>query len=168
MAVSSKCQSHVQRRLLALSMDCYFFTNPPYHPPKFRPSPSLTLYVTLLQPYLYFVFITFSKVWLASVRGKRGGLLLTLTLTFWQLLFRAQLYQSCYCSSEVTDVGNSTERTHQHFIGFRRGQHFTLDFSITCVRMLYALGKTEALKINIQKLFRAMLLKCTYQFCTDG
>lgn len=44
MAVSSKCQSLVQCKLSAFSLDYYFFTNPLYYPSKFRSSLSLALH----------------------------------------------------------------------------------------------------------------------------
>lgn len=79
MAVSSKCQSHVQCRRAAFSLgDFYFFSQ--YRPhylrtlPEFRSPPPLTLRAARLQPHLYLVFITFSKVWLVrEVEGRGWG-----------------------------------------------------------------------------------------------
>lgn len=138
MAVSSTCQSHVEYRGATFSLgDFYFFTKPP--PP--NPLTGISLFSisnptgsASSTPSLFGVHYFFKS--LTGEGGRRGCWrgdvvwLLTLTPTFWQLLFRAQ---------RLLQWGNwrwqLQAHTHQHFIGSRRGVHFTPGFSINVLRV---------------------------------
>lgn len=168
MAVSSKCQSHVQCRRAAFSLgDFYFFTKPSPLPPHLTgislSSASNPMCSASSTPSLFGVHYFFKS--LTADGGRRGR-----WRGVWCGSWRSrQHFGNCfsvlngYCSG-VTDVGNCTAHTHQHFIVSKRGEHFTPGFSINVLRVSerrsYSPWKREAMKINIQKLSRSMYLIC--------
>jgi hypothetical protein len=167
MAISSKCQSHVQCRRATFSLgNFYFFSqnHPPFPHTEILPFCSSNPHVARLQPPSLFGVHYFFKS-LTGESGRRG---------LWKgggcCCWRSrQHFGNCfsvlngYCS-EVTDVRNYTAHTHQHFIVSKRGEHFTPGFSINVSRVselcIYSPEKRQAVKINIQKLFRSTHLIC--------